>query len=90
MSRFDGSRVYNGCPDDTLQTKLNEYIPFKKKALKICPTLFSTFFPMEGMYSVSSREPVGKFGAYETISFCNTNTQAWIAAIEQLKKMRIK
>lgn len=45
---FDGHRVYNGCPDSTMQRRLDYEDDLLKKIQKLSPGAKSCYFPMEG------------------------------------------
>ena len=47
MSRFDGFRVYNGCPDATMQRRLDAEDALWKQVLEKEPEACCTYFPVE-------------------------------------------
>jgi hypothetical protein len=51
---FDGHRVYDGCPDDTLQARINEEKALLEKLQNIIPTAIITYFPMEEKWQAHS------------------------------------
>lgn len=52
MSRFDGSRIYNGCPDSTLQKRI-DYLVEQRGRLKLLGA-YVTYFPVEETWSAWS------------------------------------
>jgi hypothetical protein len=47
---FDGARVYNGCPDSTMQRRLDEIKQLMSRLHKIRPEAHVTFFPSGDEY----------------------------------------
>lgn len=54
MNNFDGYRVYNGCPDNTMQRRLNHESAMLRKMKRLGGTenMSCTYFPMEGFFIV--------------------------------------
>lgn len=50
---FDGHRVYDGCPDDTLQAKINAEEALLLKVKELHPGAHVTYFPIEGQWMVN-------------------------------------
>lgn len=64
MSRFDGCRVYNGCPDSTLQKRLDDerkaYEAEREALSAEYPNLSCTYFPDgEFWQAFSDYRPIG-------------------------------
>ena len=49
---FDGHRVYNGQPDDTMQKRINSEREMLADVQKLHPGACVTYFPMEGQWQV--------------------------------------
>ncbi len=58
---FDGHRVYNGCPDSTMQRRLDAEAAERKALLdelrKTYPNVCYTYFPVEQAFMASSGSP---------------------------------
>lgn len=62
MSCFDGHRVYNGCPDDTMQKRLDNTQRLKKELEKLNASI--CYFPVEAAYmTFYSYKPITNFYA---------------------------
>lgn len=53
MHPFDGHRVYNGCPDSTLQAKWDAQDAALVDVQKLEPDARCCWFPVECMYSIT-------------------------------------
>ena len=73
MSIYDGSRIYNGCPDDTLQAKMDET---KRLEAKLKTYNAHCKYHYEGMYSVMYK--------YEIIAWHGSKQEAILIALEKL------
>ncbi len=49
---FDGHRVYNGCPDSTLQKRLDEIEKSERRMKELDPELSCVYFPSPGYYQI--------------------------------------
>ena len=55
------NRVYNGCPDDELQKRLDKLVETEEKLKQLYPEAHVTYFPMEELYQVWQwNNPLGK------------------------------
>lgn len=49
---YDGYRVYNGCPDSTMQKRLDETARLERKLREQMPDARCVYFPSPGYYQV--------------------------------------
>ncbi len=98
-NRFDGHRVYNGCPDATLQAEWDHLDALEAEMKSICPHARITWFPgveppCQG-YDVCVVEPWGKWTRcydsvfeYDPVSrgLMYPKEAALTTAIQQLKE----
>lgn len=69
---FDGHRVYNGCPDSTMQKRLDSEAARYEELKRLIPEAHVTYFPVEEQY-------VAHIWGKHITGFC----PSFISAIEQ-------
>lgn len=47
FNKYDGYRIYNGCPDSTMQRRLDYEASQLKELKKLVPEAHVTYFPVE-------------------------------------------
>ena len=92
MSRFDGHRMYNGCPDSTMKKRWDYLDSLERKMKKICPVAFITYFPAEAKWDVGVSEPWGRWTRhYESVipELMSSKEVALKAAIKLLTESKM-